>query len=148
MKNKKANSEPSYESLNGLTKQECIDLLAVMCLGCTPYVIEGLLLKRIWSEYIPQNEDDLNVAKELFAQSGLNMKVRYMKFGNHWNRHPLLRSKIFFNFNAPMVSQNVSFMHHVENQSQELVKPANRDKWFELQDKLTSIRQELYQNEK
>lgn len=144
MKNKNKIQENSYDAFEGLTKQDCIDLLGVMCLCCAPTVVAGNLIKRVWSEYIPQNADDAEIARQLFMRNGIDLKLRHVKTSG-WAKHPMLRSRAFFNLDTPALTKNVSFMHHVEKQTQELVKKENRDKWWELQSRLETIRQEHYQ---
>lgn len=142
MKNKKP--EFTYDIFEGLTKQDCIDLLGVMCLCCEPVAGMGMLVKRIRSEYIPQNAEDAVIARQLFIRNGIDLKLRHVKT-SWWDKHPILRSRAFLNLNVPQIEKNASFLRCVEKQSQELVKNANRDKWWELQSKLETIRQEYYQ---
>lgn len=140
--NKFEKKENLPDSFKGLTETDKIELLAVMCLDCNPFFVRGNLVQFVCSEYVLQDRDDVDLARQLFISSGINVKLRHMQ----WNRFlnaSVLRSKMYINFNNPNFEKNASFMRQVENTSQDLVKSENKDKWYELQDKLQSIRNDF-----
>ena len=143
LKNLQKKSENKENRFENMSDEEKIELLAVMCLFCTAHAFKGILIKRFRAEYVPQNGDDVKIAKELFNSKGLELKPGRAWF-NGVDNHPMLCSRYFLRPNAKS-AKIVSFMRKIGKESQEIVKSANREKWWALQDTLSGIRQDFDQ---
>lgn len=63
----------------GITiSEQDVDKLASMCEKCRSTVIKrGFLLNQKYAYYIPDNESNLTVAKEIFERNGIPMDVHF-----------------------------------------------------------------------
>ena len=135
----------SPEAFSGLTEQDKINFLGAMCMCCDPVVVKGSLIEFVRSEYVPQNKDDIELARQLFASSGIDLKVRYVNV-SRYAKMPMLRSRLFYTSRNSVLNKTCVFMHRVEDAIQDLAKTENNGKWYELQKKLDFIRSNFYQN--
>ena len=85
----------SPKAFSGLTEQDKINFLGAMCMCCDPVVVKGGLIEFVRSEYVPQNKDDIELARQLFASSGIDLKVRYVNV-SRYAKMPMLRSRLFY----------------------------------------------------
>ena len=130
-----------------MADQEKIELLAVMCEFCNPRASRGVMIRMFRSEYVLRNDDDLEIAKDLFADQGARLKTKRITL-NGVEKEYMLRSRCFLRQNAKF-REIKSLMKKIDRENNELSKQVNMDKWYALQNKLSSIRQDLYkQNEK
>lgn len=51
-----------------------IDLLAFMCRLCEPKITKDGFLTRHYAYYVPQDEEDLEIAKDIFAANGIPVR--------------------------------------------------------------------------
>ena len=56
---------------------EDVAVLAYMCRVCAPCVVKRGLIPRRFAYYIPTEESDLQLAKDLFKKNGINMRVHF-----------------------------------------------------------------------
>ena len=54
-----------------------IALLAFMCMACKPLVIKRKIMARSYAYYIPDGEEYLYVAQDLFKKNGIQPKVYF-----------------------------------------------------------------------
>jgi len=65
------------EQLDTRLRDEDIAILAFMCVFCKKDVIKKGLFPVHYAYYIPDQEQDLDVAKMLFEQNGINVRAHY-----------------------------------------------------------------------
>lgn len=139
--NEKTKEQENY--FENMTDQEKIELLAVMCEFCNPRISRGLFVRFFRSEYALHNDDDLEIAKQLFADQGVNLKTRRIVL-NGVEKLYMLRSRCFLK-QTQKFNKIKSLMKQIDKKNNEIAKRENEEKWWDLQSKLSSIRQDLYQ---
>ncbi|MBO7645204.1 MAG: hypothetical protein J6S57_02785 [Alphaproteobacteria bacterium] len=135
-----------YLIFENMTDQEQIELLAAMCEICSPRIVKGLMIPRFQAEYVLRNDEDLEIAKFLFFKQGVRLKTGKVVF-NGVDRFSSLHSRCFFVQNSKF-NKIKNLMKRIDYKNNEIAKQESRDKWWDLQNKLSSIRQDLYQNTK
>ena len=69
--------------------EEDLDILALMCGFCAPYVEKGLFIKRYYAYYVPIKDSYFDIAKEIFAKSGIEMQTHFSRIINYLGENVL-----------------------------------------------------------
>ena len=120
-------------------EQDSLELLAAMCAHCEPLIVRGDLVRWFSSVYIPQNEEDIEIAKRLFNDNGIDIKVCNMRVDYGMKQPVFVARSLLRRGQFEKVSR---FVGKIEKTMQEIAQGKNYDKWWKLQETLNKIRQE------
>lgn len=130
-----------FKNLDEETKAE---LLVIMSMYRHPLLTRGGLFTQYCSAYVPRYEDDINIAKRLFADCGIDMKI--IKAPVDLVKRPVLRVQSF-RFNSKKFQDAYNFMCRLDGLDQEISNDVNYyERSSNLQEILSLLRQE--QNQK
>lgn len=94
--------------------KEDIGLLAQMCSGCYMFVSKGIFSGK-YAYYIPNNESDLTLAKEIFNRNNIDMQVHKSRIRNDLGEY-VLRVKYNNGLNDVFIKDTMSsiYQKHID----------------------------------
>ena len=88
-----------------------------MCMTCEPVVFVGKFIKKhFYSYYIPEDKNDINFIREVFARNGIKTQIHTTKLLNQWGNESL-RVKLD---NIGKENKTIMFMRSIKAKQREL----------------------------
>ena len=130
--------EPIYSNVQTIPEED-VALLGVMCRMCSPVVIRKHIFFHIfdlYAYYVPQLESDIDIAKDIFARNGINMKIHYSHILGSEAQNVLRINYAFCSDNNKLVNE----MSKIEQKYISLYTPGAKEEKAKLWNKVISIR--------
>ena len=140
-KMKKRLEEPKVFSYVKRIPADDVALLAAMCRECAPVVIRRKSLRTfVYAYYIPQDESDIAIAKNLFAKHGITMEIHFSHIIDYEGQNVLRTNYMFCTDNDLLVKN----MQNIREKYVSLYMPQAKEEKLKIMRKV----EELKQNQK
>ena len=119
-----------------LTEQD-VELLALLCVYCRAKIVKNGLIKTCYSYYVPQNNKDIDVIRQIFVKNGIDMKKHFSHILDK-SGQDVLRMDYTFNPNKDAIKREIK---RIERKHFELYSFSTREEKAKILQRFAELKQ-------